>query len=93
MTNLLQAGLSNALVATLFALLVVIAAGRIKHPAWRHALWVLVLLKLVTPPLFALPFLPSVLDETETIPDGDEVIVETPIEDGPTIVTAERVTF
>ncbi|WP_417387049.1 M56 family metallopeptidase [Gimesia sp.] len=38
-----------------------------ERPALRHALWLLVLLKLVTPPLFAVPLLPAV--QFEQLPE------------------------
>src|SRR3954447_23893132 len=48
-------GLSNALLAGLLALLA-LAVGRFsRRPALVHSLWVLVLIKLVTPPLVPLP--------------------------------------
>jgi WD40 repeat protein/beta-lactamase regulating signal transducer with metallopeptidase domain len=60
MTTLLQAGLANAVCAALLAVPAV-AAGRLRRPAVAHALWLLVLVKLVTPPFFpvALPWLPA----------------------------------
>jgi bla regulator protein blaR1 len=51
--TLYRAGLSNAVSATLLAL-VVACLGRVlaRRPAVLHCLWLLVLLKLVTPPLY-----------------------------------------
>jgi len=51
--TLLHAGLSNAVSATFLAL-VVACLGRVlaRRPAVLHCLWLLVLLKLVTPPLY-----------------------------------------
>jgi bla regulator protein blaR1 len=51
--TLYHAGLSNAVSATVLALLIA-CAGRIfaRRPAVLHCLWLLVLLKLVTPPLY-----------------------------------------
>ena len=55
MTTLLQIALVNAVTVLPLALLAGIV-GRLAHrPALTHALWVLVLLKFVTPPLFNLP--------------------------------------
>ena len=56
METLYRAGLSNAVSATVLAL-VVACLGRIlwRRPAVLHCLWLLVLLKLVTPPLYELP--------------------------------------
>jgi beta-lactamase regulating signal transducer with metallopeptidase domain len=54
--TLLLAGLSNAVSATLLALLVAcLARFLVRRPAVLHCLWMLVLLKLVTPPLFEVP--------------------------------------
>ena len=52
----MHAGLSNALSATFLALLVA-CLGRVlaRRPAILHCLWLLVLLKLVTPPLYEIP--------------------------------------
>jgi beta-lactamase regulating signal transducer with metallopeptidase domain len=55
MHPLLEAGLANAAAATVLAL-VAAAVGRVtRRPALAHALWLLVLLKLLTPPLIAVP--------------------------------------
>lgn len=51
MATLLQFGLVNAAVATLLAAFVALVERRIRRPALIHALWVLVLVKLVTPPI------------------------------------------
>ncbi len=56
METLLHAGLSNAISATFLALLVACLSRVLaRRPAILHCLWLLVLLKLVTPPLFAIP--------------------------------------
>ena len=56
MSWLLEATLSNALVATAMALVVVALARFLRHrPAVVHAMWLIVLLKLVTPPLVSVP--------------------------------------
>jgi bla regulator protein BlaR1 len=47
--------LGNAAVAAVLALLFLGVGYACRSPALRHAAWVLVLLKLVTPPLFSLP--------------------------------------
>ena len=52
MDSLLQLGFSNAAAATLLALLAVVVSRQSSRPALAHGLWLLVLLKLVTPPLF-----------------------------------------
>ncbi len=56
METLLRAGFSNAVVATLMALLVACHTRPLaRRPAIRHGLWVLVLLKLITPPIYEVP--------------------------------------
>jgi beta-lactamase regulating signal transducer with metallopeptidase domain len=54
--TLFYAGISNAVTATFLALLVA-SLGRVvvRRPAILHCLWLLVLVKLVTPPLFQIP--------------------------------------
>jgi WD40 repeat protein/beta-lactamase regulating signal transducer with metallopeptidase domain len=49
-STLLQVGISNALAAGVLALLVALLGRLCKRPALVHGLWLLVLLKLVTPP-------------------------------------------
>ncbi len=58
MEKLLTLGLVNAASATVLAVLVV-GLGRFlaRRPATLHCLWLLVLLKLVTPPIFEVPIL------------------------------------
>jgi beta-lactamase regulating signal transducer with metallopeptidase domain len=54
--TILGAGLSNAVVATVLALVVACLTRPLaRRPALLHFLWVLVLLKLVTPPLYEVP--------------------------------------
>ncbi len=55
METLLRIGLSNAVTAVLVALAVGTAACVWRRPAVLHALWLLVLVKLLTPPLVWLP--------------------------------------
>lgn len=55
MFSLLEIGLSNALAATLLALLAAGVGSVCRRPALVHSLWLLVLLKLITPPLLQLP--------------------------------------
>jgi hypothetical protein len=61
-TILLNSVILNAVVAAALAV-VVWAAGMIpairRRPGLRHALWIVVLLKYVTPPLFELSILPT----------------------------------
>jgi hypothetical protein len=57
MNGLLQVALSNALAAAILAAAVAVPAWLLRHrrPAVVHALWLVVLVKLVTPPLWKLP--------------------------------------
>jgi beta-lactamase regulating signal transducer with metallopeptidase domain len=53
--TLLDLGLRNALGGTVLAVLAACLGRVCRRPALRHSLWLLVLLKLVTPPLWPLP--------------------------------------
>jgi beta-lactamase regulating signal transducer with metallopeptidase domain len=55
MDTLLDLGLRNAVMATLLALLAAVLIYLWRRPAFAHGLWLLVLLKLLTPPLVPLP--------------------------------------
>jgi bla regulator protein BlaR1 len=55
MSLLVWAGLSNAVCAAVLALAAFLVGRRCRHPAVLHALWLLVLVKLVTPPLWPVP--------------------------------------
>ena len=52
MVPLLQNLLANAVLVTVLAILVAATTKFVRHPPLAHFLWLLVLLKLVTPPLF-----------------------------------------
>ncbi len=54
MQSLLSHALSNAVLATVLAVLAAVVARICRRPAVRQALWLLVLLKLITPPLLPL---------------------------------------
>src|SRR5579885_2590331 len=54
MQSLLYLALSNAILATLLAAIVAVVTRFCRRPSARHALWLLVLLKLITPPLLPL---------------------------------------
>src|SRR6516162_6452741 len=54
MQSFLNIGLSNAVMATILAIIAFFAGWCFRRPAVRHTLWLLVLLKLVTPPVFPL---------------------------------------
>ncbi len=71
MEKLLTLGLVNAASATVLAFLVAgLARLLVRRPAALHCLWLLVLLKLVTPPLFEVPILGR-----NSGPGADEPIV------------------
>jgi beta-lactamase regulating signal transducer with metallopeptidase domain len=55
MYTLLEIGLSNALAATLLALVAWVGSRVCRRPALAHGLWLLVLVKLLTPPLLQVP--------------------------------------
>ena len=55
MDTLLQIGLSNTVMAGVLALAAFGVGKACRRPALAHALWLLVLLKLVTPPLVRVP--------------------------------------
>ena len=55
MDTLLHVGLSNAVTATLLALVAAVAARLLRRPAVAHGLWILVLIKLITPPFISVP--------------------------------------
>ncbi len=59
METLLQLVASNALSAGVLALVVAAVTRLIKKPALGHALWVLVLVRLVAPPIVAVPVIPG----------------------------------
>ena len=78
METLLRVGLGNAVAAGLLALAAasvgVFARGR---PALRHGLWILVLLKLVTPPLWTVP-VAWVAEPLEPETQGPETLARLP---------------
>lgn len=73
MDTLLQIGLGNALVATFLAVLVAGICRTCRRPALVHTLWLLVLLKLVTPSPLPLPVtLPAAVTPAPITLDGIE---------------------
>src|SRR6516225_5108600 len=70
MDLVLYVGCTNAAFATVLAGVAALAGWSGRRPALAHALWLLVLLKLITPPLFPLSFeWPGQLgDETVAVP-------------------------
>src|SRR5215510_5872185 len=55
MTTFLHVALANLAVASILAVLAIVVGRFCRRPALVHSLWLLVLLKLVTPPLVQLP--------------------------------------
>ena len=81
MPTILHIALENAAVATALACLVAALAWPLRgRPAVRHALWLLVLLKLLTPPVWgvAMPELPGFTSEPEPAPIAElpEVVTD-----------------
>jgi beta-lactamase regulating signal transducer with metallopeptidase domain len=56
MNTLLGIGLANAVLASLLALVVAVVSRLYRRPALLHSLWLLVLIKLITPPFLPLSF-------------------------------------
>src|SRR6187397_498940 len=59
MEPLLRLLLTNAAAAGLIAVVAFALSRLVRRPAVAHALWLLALLKLVTPPVVSLPLLPA----------------------------------
>src|SRR5687767_12728453 len=81
MASLLEHALANLAVAAVLA----VVAGMVglwgRRPAITHALWLLVLLKLITPPLFSLELpwpAPTLASETPIESEKSDVIAELP---------------
>jgi beta-lactamase regulating signal transducer with metallopeptidase domain len=74
---ILDALLANALVALFLAVLAALVSFRTRRPALAHALWLIVLLKLITPPLFSphWPFSAPLVVEESVQPGLDEEAV------------------
>src|SRR5215831_9137679 len=91
MTTFLHVALANLAVASILAVLAIVVGRFCRRPALVHSLWLLVLLKLVTPPLVQLPVIPGLdtpaVEERETADPQDEIAarVET-VPDAPPIV-------
>jgi hypothetical protein len=75
MTSLLaQLAFSNLVLSALLAVLASLVHRRGRYPALAHALWVLVLLKVVTPPIVVLPLLPGPDQAVTGDPSGTPAI-------------------
>src|SRR5262249_46062492 len=95
MEPLLRTGLTNALLAGLLAVLAFAASWLLRRrPAVVHALWLLVLVKLVTPPLVGLPIWPAPTPAPQPPPEPAELVFtdELPeMVEGPADASAEEV--
>ncbi len=92
MRQLVEFGLSNAALATLCATAVVIltATRLVRSPALRHALWLLVMARLVMPPLWVWPIALDVASPSE--PRSEAVVAPEPPQPQPpeTLADAPR---
>lgn len=70
MEAILRIALSNTLLAAMLALLALAVSRTFRRPALSHALWLIVLLKLITPPLWniALPLIPAQKTQKPPLP-------------------------
>ena len=87
MSTLLALGLTNVVMATALALCAAVVGRFCKKPALTHSLWLLVLLKLVTPPL-----LPVALPWSWGEPEPAPVVQPAPITPAVVPVVAQVVT-
>jgi beta-lactamase regulating signal transducer with metallopeptidase domain len=70
MTDLARMALLNAALATALAIPVAVACRFLRRPAVAHALWLLVLLKLLTPPMLGVAILPAAVAAPPPVPAG-----------------------
>src|SRR5262249_31705060 len=93
--ELLRTSVSNAVAATVLALLAAIVGRVVRRPALTHALWLLVLVKLVTPPLRVLEFEwpssepPGSVEVMATMPEEPAIGFEPEPEFAPALQNAE----
>jgi bla regulator protein blaR1 len=85
--TLLHLGLSNALVATVLAVAAAGVSRLVRRPALVHSLWLLVLLKLVTPPLVSVPVIRPIIPasearaaESKRVPEAARLVLIGPAE-------------
>ncbi len=79
LTKLLETLLSNAVTATVLAVVVYALAKCIRHQGVVHGLWIVVLVKLITPAIVTLPFAITV-DNSWLALNADEVWLRGPQE-------------
>lgn len=91
MNDLPSIAVSNAVAALVLALMAYLVGAVSRRPALVHGLWLLVLLKLVTPPLIHIPInLPHATETVPVVADEQPASVLTPSEE-PTLVVLPRV--
>src|SRR5438046_2309676 len=88
MPPLLQIVVSNTLMATALALLVAVIAYVARRPAFAHVLWLLVLVKLVTPGIIPLPVSWPGTAEASSKPDMAAALNFAEPSDSPNVVPA-----
>lgn len=87
MNLLLEIGLSNAIAAGVLALVASVASHFCRRPAITHGLWLLVLLKLITPPLVHVPLpWPTSAEPAAAAPTDSSqawvAVLQVPMEEG-----------
>ena len=102
MESLLAIAASNAVLALVLALIAFVVTRFRVHPQLTHTLWLLVLLKLVTPPIVDLPVLSDWFEasrgklESPAVEAGLEpappTVIETPTPDAPLFAEGPLIT-
>ena len=77
MRTLLEYAVANAAAATALALVALVVGLVVRRPAVRHALWVLVLVRLVLPPVWTVP-VPVPVEEPEPAEIASAIVDPTP---------------
>ena len=67
MRELIEIAVSNLLIAAILASIAVAVTRSRRSPAFAHCLWLLVLVKLVTPPIVRVPILVSPFGEASPL--------------------------
>lgn len=81
MTALVEIGLANLAMAALLAVVAAGVARCLRKPALSHALWLLVFVKLITPPLIPVPVL-AALDENPGVGAPQSEVGKQELDDG-----------